>query len=97
MYKDEVLLIQNYISKLHDPDRELKKSCFKQLSYSKWAANEVLNFVKNRPRTPPVFSVETFASMMDEYACMNQGTSYIFSIAYDIAMDILDMLLEVRK
>ena len=79
MYETEIALIN--------------KKNFQQLSYSKWAANEVLSYVLKRQNVRPLFAVEEFSAIMDKHACENSKTGYIFSVAYDISTDILDMLI----
>ena len=85
--------IESYIHELKDPQTNYKKSRFEQATYSKWAANEVLGYVKYRKDISPIQAVEEFINKMDDYACEVGRSSYIFSVAYDIAMDILDLLL----
>lgn len=85
--------IESYIHELKDPQRNYKKSRFEQATYSKWAAIEVLGYVKHRRDISAIQAVEEFIHKMDKYACSNGRNSYIFSVAYDIAMDILDLLI----
>ena len=66
---------------------------FEQQSYSRWAANEILSYVLHHLGMSPITAVEEFANLMDEYSCKNQFSSFGFSVAHDVAMDILDMLL----
>ena len=93
MYETEIALIKKYVKSLTRPNKSIRKKNFQQLSYSKWAANEVLSYVLKRPDVRPVKTVEYFAKKMDAYACKNGKAGYAFSVAYDISMDILDMLI----
>ena len=62
-------------------------------SYSNWARQEVIKYVKENPDKTAIESVEKFIRMMDCYSCKNPKTSIVFSIAHDVALDILDHLL----
>jgi hypothetical protein len=64
---------------------------FEEISFSKWAAMEIINRLKNRD-TPPLMIVESFKEEMYMYACSNKKTEEIFSIAVDVA-DAIDALL----
>ena len=85
--------IEDYICELHIPRISTKRSRFNQRAYSRWAANEVLGYVQFRKDIPPIQAVEEFMSKMDKFACSNPKNSYIFSVAYDVAADILDLLI----
>ena len=73
-----------------------KRSYFDQRSNAVWAAYETLNYVKNHPKKPPMIAVEDFMKKMDQYACFNSKTSMIFSVGYDIAVDILNALMAME-
>lgn len=66
---------------------------FRQESYSRWAAREILYRLENDRNTPPLIIIENFRNQMDEYACMNSCTSYMFSVAKDMAQWIVDLLI----
>lgn len=85
--------IQDYMLDLKEPKCNWKASRFSQLSYSRWAANEVLIYVTKRKNISPIIAVEEFIAKVDKYSCMNAKHSYPFSIAHDIATDILDIFL----
>ena len=57
-----------------------------------WAEKETWDWIK-KSNYPPVTACEEFANKMDDYACKNKHQSVIFSIAKDVAMNILDELL----
>lgn len=97
MYEKQISLINEYCKRIFEPKRISTKREFMQSSYSKWAAREILLYVRDNIPEPPSISVERFAKKMDSYSCKNIKTSIIFSVAYDTAMDILDMLLEEKK
>lgn len=74
----------------------IKRKYFDQKSYSNWAAHEVLLYVQNHSDMSPIEAIEEFAKKVDRYSVKNPNTSYIFSVAYDIAMDILDIFLAMK-
>lgn len=65
---------------------------FQTRSCQKWAVNELLLYLKKFPLKDPIKATEEFVFKMDDLAC-RQGDTYMFSIAYDTSMDVLDMLL----
>ncbi len=87
------LIIQEYIYDLREPKFSLKRSYFKQRSYSIWAAEEALRTIRKRKDVNPIYAMEEFVGKMDYYACHRPDLSYIFSVAYDIGTDILDRLM----
>lgn len=97
-----VFIVQEYISELYIKELPpCQKRAFMQQSYSRWAAEEILRCIQERGSKQPVTVIEEFANKMDKYSLANSNTSYIFSVGYDTAMDILDRFLlyekEVRK
>lgn len=69
---------------------------FAQASYSRWATEEIIVYILSHVNLTPLEAVEEFRNLMDDYAtrdkCDKQN-SYIFSVAYDVATDIYDILL----
>lgn len=72
----------------------MKKSHFELLSYSKWAFSEIKRFLRNHSMMHPVSALELFMYQMDKKACetTEEKINYIFSIACDVARDVLDVL-----
>ena len=60
---------------------------FKQRSYSKWAADEILRSLYENCCIPPLVVVEKFRDKMKHYSQFN----VIFSVAYDTAQDIIEL------
>ena len=71
------------------PKKRVAHMSFLQRSYSRWAANEFLKYLKQRGSNL-IFSGEQFVKMMDIYSCGKNGQ--MFSIAHDVAEDLLDYL-----
>lgn len=87
------LVVMDYIADLKDPTLCMRKDMFNQRSYSIWAAEEVLRAIQKNKDIQPIEVVENFIAKMDQYSLQKPSTSYIFSIAYDIAVDIGDILM----
>ena len=88
-----ISVLQEYIADMPEPRKKCKKQIFLQETYSRWAAEEILRCIQENRSRPPVAVVEEFKDRMNHYSLMNPNSSYIFSVAYDIAMDILDIFL----
>lgn len=64
------------------------------LAYERWAANEILTLLKLRRREPPLTVIEEFADKVNKYSTFNAKTSFAFSTAYDVAIDILEIFIK---
>lgn len=60
------------------------------VSFSKWAAIEIIKRLKTQTDLPPLVILGAFKDEMYMYACSNE--SPLFSIAIDVANDIDDLL-----
>jgi hypothetical protein len=86
--------IHGYIANLKVPVHTItKKAHFKQDSYRLWAAYDILRLVEKYPNRRPIELIEDYRYLMNELSCQNPRTSFIFSVAYDVAEDILDLFL----
>lgn len=96
-----ISLIRKYIDKyLFEPAYTWPKYYFEQQSYSRWAANEILRRVQCQKDTPPILVVEEFILKTDRYSCSDhadKSVGLIFSIAHDVATDILDVLISAHE
>lgn len=92
------MIIKDYIADLPEPNCRcrFRRAHFSQRSYSIWAAEEVLRTIRKRKDVSPIYAVEEFVNRMEYFACKRPSTSYIFSVAYDIGIDILDILIAVN-
>lgn len=72
----------------------VKSDAFKQQSYQSWAAVELINKLMKDYRHP-IRVVEEFKDEMDELACSKIKDRFMFSVAYDVANDILDLILSI--
>ena len=68
---------------------------FMQSSYSIWSVNELLEYVSSE-LYPSIAEIEEivrcFKSMMSKYYHMRQDTQLMFSIAINLADNVLDIL-----
>lgn len=64
-----------------------------RLSYSKYAADELLKCLKKQDSTPPLLVIENFRDRMDAYSHLNEKSSFVFSVARDVAGGIVDELI----
>lgn len=88
-------LIITYIEEcLFEPKASWCKHEFEKRSYSRWAANEILEGVMDHPMSPADIIIEEFILKMSLYSCVAEDSkvSFIFSIARDTAEDILAYL-----
>lgn len=91
-----IMAIQDYILDIKEPKWNWRMSRFEQCSYSRWAANEVLKYVRSHRDISPIMAIEEFIAKMDYFSCLNPNSSYSFSVAHDIAEDILDIFIAAQ-
>ena len=91
-----VSILKGYITDMPEANRKCKKHIFLQRTYSRWAAEEILECIQENESTPAIIVVENFRDRMNRYSLLTSNSSYIFSVAYDIATDILDIFLTMR-
>ena len=65
----------------------------KQLSYSRYAALELLKRLKKDCEAPPLLIIERFRDKMDAYSRLNRRNDFIFTAARDVASGIVDELI----
>ena len=92
--KMAVMMIEEYIADLtYYNDGPYHKEYFKQWSYSKWAAGELITAILDNPDVPPLFTIEDFILKMNKYSCVDGRDDNMFSVAYDVGYDIYDIFL----
>lgn len=101
MEKEAVLAIQEYIHQyLFEPKSNWPTCEFRRRSYSRWAADEILNMIKNDPiNQDPLNNVELFMNKMDRFLDMseNQEVYFAFIVAKETAEDIVCLLMKGDK
>lgn len=69
---------------------------FQQRTYGLWAIEELIAILNSDDNKHPIDIISDFASKMDNYACMaHPDVRWIFSIAYDTAMNALDFAISL--
>ena len=76
---------------LDEPKVGMKTLRFVNLSYQRWALQELMSEIIESPE-PPSIVVEKFCKTMDELSTIDNYYSFIFSIAYDIGLCAVDVL-----
>lgn len=89
-----ILILEYYVAEhLFEPGPNWPKYYFDERSYSRWAANEIIERVKAQPSTAPIVVIEDFIRELDNCYCASEKNETLFSIARDAAEDIIDLFL----
>ena len=93
-----IVLVDKHIAKHYKkPTRYygMDRVKFQQQSYAHSAAIELRDYLDKHRTHEPIGLVEEFRYAMDNFACASKTSkqNFMFSVAYDVATDILDMLL----
>ena len=62
-----------------------------EMSYSRWAISELLERLECCLPGEELLTMEAFGREMVEYARLNQRTSRIFLVAYDVVCNAIDL------
>ena len=92
MYDEIMFTILERICDLKQSTSYWQKELFAQQVYTIWAAKEIYFLLSENDIYPPEVVVEEFANKMSDYASKRKETNFMFSIAYDTAIDILDLI-----
>lgn len=87
--------IREYIADLGEPEPGWPAKEFNRVSYSSWAATEILAMVLAHADWTPMRAVEEFKTMVAPYGwrnTYNTDANEIFRTAYQVACDISDIL-----
>lgn len=91
-----VSAIEDYIFDFTDPQRNWSKNYFKKVSFSRCAGREILKLAKGTASLhESIDAVAGFAIKMKKFASLSHSDhsdAQIFSVAYEVATDILDIL-----
>ena len=60
-----------------------------QNSYSKSALKDLYILLRKNLEIPAAILIEEYANKMDDYSCINEQSSIMFSVAHDISMAVL--------
>lgn len=93
MDKNTDVIICDYIEQqLFGPYPTWPEYYFKQRSYSKWAADEILDVIRKNPQKPIELILNEFIDKCDYFATLDKNL--IFSSAKEVAEDILYIFLK---
>lgn len=95
-YERMIQAIKEYWFDLDTYTNTWPSSKFREMSYSRWAVDEILSLIYMNPEWSPMKAIEEFRSKMAEYRVA--PTHYkenieIFEIAELTAMDLEDILI----
>ena len=63
-------------------------------SYIKWSSNELIKYLAEHQDTPPLIVIEQFRDKMYDYSHLNPKGSFIFSVAYEVALYVITKLVD---
>lgn len=75
-----------------------KRIEFEQQSYARSAMDEICFYLMEHENENPITAMENFRHIVDCFACKtkNGEINFMFSVYYDVASDVLDVLLEMQ-
>ena len=71
---------------------------FEQQCYARSAMDEIRFYLMEHENENPITAIENFRHMVDCFACKtkNGEVNFMFSVYYDVASDVLDVLLGMQ-
>lgn len=68
-------------------------------AYGRWALKEIRKMLKEHPDVSPIWQLEIFKDVMDEYACksVTPEANQMFSSAYDMTIYVLDWAIACER
>lgn len=75
-HEQVILIIEDYIFDITEPQRNWDKHWFKEVSYQRWAGNELLNRVRRNPEKDPIdiisdIAYEMATDILEIIRCLN--------------------------
>ena len=93
-HEQVILIIEDYIFDITEPQRSWDKHWFKEGSYQRWAVREHLDRVRRNQAQDPIDNISEFAEKKCKFSAKDYGDKedrQIFSVAYEMATDILEI------
>lgn len=87
--------IKDYIDMLYEPSRNWPQYYFEERCYMRWAAKEILLYIRSNPQKTPIEATAEFMGKARKSAQSDRRTRsdrFIFETACEAAEDILDIL-----
>ena len=96
MTNDEhmIRVLIEYIEDIGEPNSNWPTHDFEKVSYSRWAAEQILATILAHPEWTPMRSVEEFKNLVGKFASKpthKTDATFIFRTAYDVATDVSDI------
>ena len=89
--------IRDYASEFYrEPRLGLRRGNFEQRSYTKAVVEELIRAIRESD-APPLIVVEDFTKKMDDYASRKGQRTWMFSVAYDLAVSVEDFLMAMKS
>lgn len=88
--------IREYADELIEPQCLFPRDLFAQRSYQQWAVDEILKSIKESKSIPTITVLEDFIRKMDDFSCRGGEGGLIFSVAYDVATEILNIVITMK-
>lgn len=75
-----------------------KRAEFEHQSYARSAMDEIRFYLMEHENENPITAVENFRHMVNDFSCetKNVEAKIMFSVYYDVASDVLDVLLGMQ-
>lgn len=85
-----------YLEESDTPEVYWSQHWFEEISFSRWAAEELINAILDHPMVSAEDTIEEFAIKMTAYSSLSDGTDAgrIFSIAAKFAYESLELFRE---
>lgn len=93
--KTVIRLIHGYLQKLESDPIPTRIEELEYYSYSKSALKDILACLETEPELPPLSIVMEYRDKMDRFACEKPDNSFMFSLAYDVAENIIDEIIMI--
>ena len=90
-----IRVIMDYITDIGEPEANWPEKEFAKVSYSRWAASQILVLALSTPDWSPMRAVEEFKTKVGGFMLKptyNSDVTEIFRIAYETAIDLSDIL-----
>lgn len=91
-YETALSIVKDYESYLEFVHEQQGYS-LEQMSYSKWAVDEIFKYLDEQKTSAPLVVIENFRDRMDRYSRLNEKNGLIFSVACETAENIIDLFL----
>lgn len=91
-----VIALCEYLYDTGEPEVYWPQHWFEEVSFSRWAAGELIEAIMDHPFSPAMDTIEEFAIKMTAYRAASSGTDAekIFKYAAEFAWETLDIFRE---